>query len=128
MDTATPERTTTRRHKLFSIPFRSSMSDADAARLHSELDLVTYLTPKPGVSGASLGVVPLDFWSGLFLEPGANDGEWVLEARTWGNPPESLVHEWQVRVALAARELDPAVQIPPRVGDDQPRQSSGSAR
>lgn len=88
------------------------MTDADIARLHSELDLVTYLTPKPGVSGASPGVVPLDFWSGLFLERGETEGEWALEGRTWGHPPESLVHDWHVRAALAAKELDPAVEIP----------------
>jgi hypothetical protein len=49
--------------------------------------------------------VPLDFWSGLFLERGGAEGEWVLEGRTWGHPPESVVHEWHVRAALAAREL-----------------------
>lgn len=46
-----------RSHDLFSVPFKSRMTDDDVARLHGELDLVTYLTPKPGVSGASLGVV-----------------------------------------------------------------------
>jgi hypothetical protein len=88
------------------------MTDADSARLRSNLDLVTYLAPKPGVSGASPGVVPLDFWSGLFLERGENDHEWTLEGRTWGHPPESLVDDWHARAALAAKELDPAVQIP----------------
>lgn len=101
------------RRTLFQVPFRSEMSDADLARLHKALDLVTYLSAKPGVSGAQPGVVPLDFWSGLFLERGENDGEWQLVARTWGRPPEELVHEWQVQAALAARELDPAVTVPP---------------
>lgn len=49
-----------RRWTLFSIRFNSQMTGADVARLQHELDLITYLTPKPGVSGASLGVVPLD--------------------------------------------------------------------
>lgn len=102
-----------RRRTLFSIPFTSSMTDLDLARLRRELDLVTYLSSKPGVSGASPGLVPLDFWSGLFLERGAGEGEWGLEARTWGDPPAPLVHEWQVRAALAARQLDPTVQVPP---------------
>lgn len=100
------------RRTLFTIPFKSSMTDADVARLHTALDLVTYISPKPGVSGASAGVVPLDFWSGLFLGRGNGENEWLLEARTWGNPPESIVHEWHVRAALAARELDPTVQVP----------------
>lgn len=109
----TPWRTS-RRITLFSIPFKSRMTDDDLARLHGELELVTYLAPKPGVSGASPAVVPLDLWSGLFLEHGAGDDEWTLEARTWGSPPESLVHDWHVRAAIVARELDPRVQIPPR--------------
>lgn len=100
---------------LFSIPFTSQMTDADLARLRTELDLVSYLSPKPGVSGASPGVVPLDFWSGLFLVRGEADGDWSLEARTWGNPPEPQVHEWHIRAALAARQLDPTVPVPPRV-------------
>lgn len=88
------------------------MTDRDLARLRSELDLVSYTVPKPGVSGASPGVVPLDFWSGLFLGRGASEDEWVPEGRTWGKPPDSLVHEWRVRAALAARELDPNVEVP----------------
>jgi hypothetical protein len=115
--TATPStpRRTARCVTLFSVPFMSRMTYDHLARLHSELDLVTYLTPKPGVSGASAGVVPLDFWSGLFLEHGVGEDDWMLEARTWDSPPESLVHEWHVRAALVARELDPTVHIPPRL-------------
>lgn len=101
-----------RRRTLFSIPFKSSMSDADLAHLHRELDLVTYLSPKPGVSGASPGVARLDTWSGLFLERGEGSDEWFLEGRTWDSPPKTTVHQWHIRAALAARELDPAVQIP----------------
>ena len=103
----------TRRRGLFSIPFKSSMADADLERLHRGLDLVTYLTPKPGVSGGWPGVAPLDSWSGLFLKRGADEGQWALEALTWGAPPAPLVHEWHVRAALVARELDPTVEIPP---------------
>jgi hypothetical protein len=88
------------------------MDDGEAARLHKALDLVTYLSPKPGVAGARPGVVPLDLWSGLFLERGREDREWLLVARTWGEPPADLVREWQVQAALAARELDPAVELP----------------
>jgi hypothetical protein len=99
---------------LFSVAFQSQMTDADLARLHASLDLATYRNPKPGVSGASTGVARLDLWSGLFLEPGEGEGEWALEGRTWGNPPEASIHEWHVRAALAARELDPQVKIPER--------------
>ena len=88
------------------------MTNAHVARLHNELQLVTYLTPKPGVSGAPPGVARLDFWSGLFLERGETEGEWVLEGCTWGHPPESLVHDWHVRAALVAKRLDQAVEIP----------------
>jgi hypothetical protein len=102
---------------LFTIRFKSAMTDADLARLHSGLDLVTYTTPKPAVSGVQPGVVRLDFWSGLFLERGSAENEWVLEGRSWGNPPEPLVHEWHVRAALAAKELDPNVTIPPKAAD-----------
>jgi hypothetical protein len=99
---------------LFSVPFRSPMTIADLGQLQHNLDLTTYITPKPGVSGGQPGVVPLDFWSGLFLQRGASDAEWVLEGRTWGHPPEEVVHEWYVRTALAARQLDSTVEIPPR--------------
>ncbi len=110
------------RQKLFSIRFKSSMSDTDASRLQRELDLVTYLTPKPGVSGASPGVVRLDDWSGLFLARGHNDGEWILEGRTWNDPPQPVAHDWHLRAALAARALDPTVQIPPPL--EQSRQDA----
>lgn len=101
------------RRTLFSVPLRTRMTDADLARLHHSLDLAIYITPKPGVSGAEPGVVPLDFWSGLFLERGASEDEWILEGRTWGNPPDGVVHQWHVGAALVARELDPTVEIPP---------------
>jgi hypothetical protein len=103
------------------------MTDGDSARLRSNLDLVTYLAPKPGVSGASPGVVPLDFWSGLFLERGDNDREWMLEGRTWGDPPESLVNDWHTRAALAAKELDPTVEIPTPLQSQRAPQPAGRA-
>lgn len=103
------------RRTLFRIPFKSEMTNDDLARLHSVLDLVTYIIPKPGVSGASPGVASLDPWSGLFLEPGTVDGEWILEGRTWGHPLPEAAHEWHVQAALAARQLDPSVQLPARL-------------
>jgi hypothetical protein len=100
------------RRTLFSIQFKSALTDADLARLRTALDLVTYIQPKPGVSAASPGVVPLDLWSGLFLVRGDGEDEWALEARTWGDPPAAVVHEWQVTAAIAARQLDPSVEVP----------------
>jgi hypothetical protein len=114
-DHPAPGRLRHARWTLFSVPFKSRMADDDLARLHSSLDLATYMAPKVGVGGAaSPGVVPLDFWSGLFLERGAGEAEWVLEGRTWGNPHDAAIHEWHIRAALAARELDPSVEIPVR--------------
>lgn len=106
---------------LFSIAFKSPMADADLAHLRGALDLVTYSSRKPGVRAAQPGVVPLDFWSGLFLESGEGQDEWLLEARTWSNPPDPLVHEWRVRAAIAAKGLDPDVSIPPRADTVDPR-------
>lgn len=95
-------------------PFTSHMSDADLARLARNLDLATGMHPKLPNSPTSPGVARLDFWSGLFLLRGATEGNWVLECRTWGDPPPSLVHDWHVRAAFAARQLDPTVEPPPR--------------
>jgi hypothetical protein len=111
-----------RRRTLFSVPFKSRMTDEDASRLHTSLELETYLTPKPGVSAVGPGVARLDFWSGLFLEHGPRDGGWVLEGRTWGSPPESLVHEWHIRAAQAAKQLDRDVQVPGATIDRSDRQ------
>lgn len=97
---------------LFTIPFRSKMTAVDTDRLRADLDLVTQLSPKPGASAVSPGLVRLDHWSGLFLERGEDEGDWILEARTWDRPPPSTVDDWQMRAALAARRLDPAVPIP----------------
>jgi hypothetical protein len=111
------------RKTLFSVPFRSKMTDDESNRLRATLDLVMFISPKPGVSGASLGVVPLDFWSALYLDRGAGDDEWVLEGRTWGSPPERAVHDWYVRTALGAKEIDPSVEVPPPAGSKTPAQA-----
>jgi hypothetical protein len=99
---------------LFSVRFRSAMSDADLARLAGTLDLSTHMQTKPGVGPISPGVVRLDFHSGLFLLREASGDEWVLEGRTWGDPARSTVHDWHIRAVLAARQLDPTVKLPPR--------------
>lgn len=97
---------------LFRVPFLSAMDDADAAYLARTLDLVTHLNPKLHHSPTSPGVVRLDFDSGLFLDHGAHDGVWVLQARTWGHPSAATIRQWQLRATAAAHHLDPTVPPP----------------
>lgn len=111
---------------LFEVPFNSEMSDTDLARLARVLDLSTHMYPKQRPDPTSPGVARLDHFSGLYLERGVSDAEWVLEARTWGNPAPESVHEWHLLAADAARELDPTVRRPGRLStaaapiDDRP--------
>ncbi len=100
---------------LFQVPFASAMDDPDVALLVRTLDLTVHMHPKLRRSPAGPGAVRLDHYSGLFLERGAAEGQWVLEARTWGKPAPESVHEWQVLAAGAARLLDPVVTIPERL-------------
>jgi hypothetical protein len=96
---------------MFSVPFSSKMSDADIARLTRTLDLVTHLHPKLHNSPVRPGVLRLDFESGLFLMRGANEVEWALQGRTWGDPPPRIVHGWHLRALAAAHQLDPTVTL-----------------
>ena len=104
---------------LFEVPFRSAMCDSDLAMLARLLDLSRHMYPKMRPDPNSPGLVRLDHFSGLFLERGAEKGQWVLEARTWGEPARQTVHEWEVLVAQAARQLDPRVTLPERLPDPQ---------
>lgn len=97
---------------LFEVRFRSLMSDDDLARLRSLLDLSTHMHPKLRPDRNSPGVARLDHFSGLFLEPGPQAGEWLLQARTWGTPAPQAIHGWHVLAALGARTLDPGVSLP----------------
>lgn len=107
---------------LFQVPFASAMSDPDIALLVRTLDLTAHVPPKargapPALAArrpASPGAIRLDHHSGLFLEHGPIEGQWVLEARTWGHPAPESVHEWEVLAAGAARLLDPVVTLPER--------------
>jgi len=100
---------------LFQVPFASAMSDPELALLARTLDLVTHMYPKMSPDPNSPGVVRLDHYSGLFLERGDGEGQWVLEARTWGHPAPQSVHEWHLLAAGAARQLDPTVPLPERL-------------
>lgn len=102
---------------LFEVPFTSAMSDSDLAVLARVLDLWTHMYPKMRPDPNSPGVARLDHFSGVFLERGADEGQWVLEARTWGQPAPQSAHEWHVLVAQAARQLDPRVTLPDRLPD-----------
>lgn len=100
---------------LFEVPFKREMTDADLLRLVSLLDLSTHMYPKQRPNPTSPGVVRLDHFSGLYLERGNAEGEWVLEARTWGRPAAESVHEWHLLAAQAAHQLDPSVEMPERL-------------
>ncbi len=105
---------------VFEIRFSSAMSDLDLARLRSVLDLSTHVYPKMRPDPNSPGVARLDHHSGLFLERGAGEGQWLLQARTWGRPAPQTVREWQLLAAQAAHELDPRVSLPERSASPQP--------
>jgi hypothetical protein len=100
---------------LFEVPFTSAMGDADLALLARLLDLSTHMSRKMRPDPTSPGVVRLDHFSGLFLERGADEGQWVLQARTWDHPAAPSVHEWHLLAAQAARRLDPRVTMPQRL-------------
>lgn len=97
---------------LFSVRFRSEMGDADLARLALLLDMSTNMAAKMRPDPAEPGVARLDRFSGLYLARGEQDGEWLLEGRTWGIPSEAQVRRWHVRAAQAAHRLDPGVALP----------------
>ena len=105
---------------VFQVSFRSAMSDADLAVLAHVLDLSTHMYPKMQPDPNSPGVARLDHFSGLFLERGADEGQWMLEGRTWGKPAPQTVHEWHLLAAQAARQLDPSVTLPEPMPDTQP--------
>jgi hypothetical protein len=97
---------------LFEVPFASPMSDLDLALLARTLDLSTRRHAKMHPRRNSPGFARLDHHSGLFLELRAAEGQWMLQARTWGHPAPQSVHEWHVLAAGAAHRLDPTVTLP----------------
>jgi hypothetical protein len=106
---------------LFQVSFASVMSDPEIALLARALDLTTHMYPKMRPSPNSPGVARLDYYSGLFLDRGVGDGQWVLDARTWGHPAPGSVHEWHLLAAGAARLLDPTVTFPKRLAVVSPQ-------
>ncbi len=100
---------------LFEVPFNRSMTGPDLARLARAFDLSTHTYAKQRPDPTSPGVARLDHFSGLYLERGPSEGEWVLEARTWGHPGPETVHEWHLLTTQAAHQLDPSVPTPARL-------------
>src|SRR5581483_1341026 len=106
---------------LFEVPFASAMSDHDLALLARMLDLWTRVQPTTHSRHDAArrhdtpGFARLDHYSGLFLKRSVVEGEWLLQARTWGHPAAQSVHEWLVLAAGAAGQLDPTVTPPERL-------------
>jgi hypothetical protein len=111
----TPDREASTGRTLFEIPFSSHMTDHDSALLTRLLDMTRRVHPKMVPRHDSPGLTRLDHHSGLFLNRGEVEGEWTLEARTWGQPTVQTVHDWQVLAAGAAHRLDPKVILPERL-------------
>ncbi len=105
---------------LFEIPFTTAMGNHDLALLVRKLDLSTRVHPVTLPLQETPGPARLDHYSGLFLKRGVVEGEWSLEARTWGHPPAESVHQWHVLAAGAAHQLDPRVPLPERLHADTP--------
>ncbi len=100
---------------LFEVPFATTMTDADLALLVRTLDLSRRIHPKAHPRHERPGLARLDHHSGLFLNRGSVDGQWTLQAQTWGHPAPHSVQEWHVLAAGAAHQLDPTVALPERL-------------
>jgi hypothetical protein len=105
---------------LFEIRFATTMTDGDLALLVRTLDLSRRMHSKSDPRHERPGLVRLDHCSGLFLNRGLADGQWTLQAQTWGHPAPQSVHEWHVLAAGAARQLDPTVALPERQNPSSP--------
>lgn len=88
------------------------MSGSELELLRRQLGMTTHVDHKLPVDPNSPGHAQLDRDSSLLLERGLVDGQWVLQARTWGRPSKHTVHEWHVLAATVVRRLDPTVALP----------------
>lgn len=115
---------------LFEVPFASAMSELDLALLERRLDLSTRVHAEMHPRPDSPAFVRLDRYSGLFVECGAAEGQWMLQARTYGRPAPQSVHEWHVVAAGGAHQLDRTVTLPKRLcasAPDTPDRQLGRA-
>ena len=103
---------------LFEVPFATAMSNLDLALLARTLDMSTRVHPVTLPRHEAPGLARLDHFSGLFLKRGTVEGEWSLEARTWGHPTAQSVREWHVMATDAAHQLDPKVLLLERLHVD----------
>ncbi len=110
---------------LFTIPIVSAMTDRDVSSLVLSLEFDTQAVAAGSPPEARLVSARLSHDSGLYLKAGDGEGQWVLEARTWGHPDPSSVHRWHVWAATAARRIDPTVALPPRLPGEAPAVSVG---
>lgn len=103
---------------VFEVPFTSAMTGTDMELLGRQLNMASHADHKLPVDPNSPAVGRLDDYSSLILERGEGEDRWVLRGRTWGSPSTRTVHEWHVRTALIARQLDPSVPVPARADAD----------
>lgn len=83
------------------------MEEADSSLLSRLLHLNLCLEPKLRWVASKPGVRSLDRETGLYLLEGSVEGSWLLEARTWGNPPKNLVNIWHQEALAVARRINP---------------------
>jgi hypothetical protein len=105
---------------LFTVAFATEMTERHLAVLARELDLSTNLRLKGRPPRDDLGFARLDHHSGLFLKRSPVEGQWLLQARTWGDPAPDAVHRWHVLAAGAAHQLDATVTPPERMRRSAP--------
>lgn len=105
--------------RLFAVGFRAAIDDRQIERLARRLAMMTHLHPKLSGAPASTASAILDRHSLLLLQRGEREGVWVLEGRTWGDPPQRAVRRWQAAAGEAAALLDP------RLGRPQARAAPG---
>jgi hypothetical protein len=110
---------------LFQVTFTAAMDGEDLAVLAGALDMPTTLRSGRDASERDLGFARLDHFSGLFLRRGTVEGDYVLQAVTWGHPGREAIHRWHVAAAAAARQLDPSVKAPDRAANTAPPISVG---
>lgn len=115
---------------VFEVRFRSSMNGLGLELLRRQLAMTSHVEHKLPVDPNSPAHAQLDQSTSLLLEHGQDDDDWVLQARTWGEPSACTVHGWEVCVTQVAHQLDPGVAIPGRIPgepSDTPQHPVGRA-
>ena len=97
---------------LFVVPFTSAMDSKASELLVSLLHLNLCLEPKLRWPAAKPGIARLDRDSALVLLHGEMEGSWILEGRTWGDPPQKFVDSWHLQAKDVAHQIDPSETFP----------------